>query len=74
MELFGLKYVRLNHRHLCLNNPINNINVKIDDVIHVSNISTYDVAVMENLKKLGVVISTHLRTEIIVFIRKIIPK
>ena len=31
-------------------------------------------AVMENLKKLSMVITTYLQTEIIVSIRKVIPK
>ena len=36
-----------------------NINVKIDDFIHGNDISTYNVAVMENFNDLSVVIATH---------------
>ena len=74
MEIFGLKYVRLNLRYLCLNHPINNINVKIDDAIHGNNISTNDMSVMENLKNLSVLITQHLITQIIVSNRNMIPK
>ena len=52
MEPFGLKYLRINLQYLCLYHPINNINVKIDDVIHGNDIITYNVAVMESLKKI----------------------
>ena len=53
--------VQLNFRYSCLNHPMNNLNVKIDDVIHGNYISKYTVAVMENLKNLSVVITTYLR-------------
>ena len=36
-----------------------NLNVKLDDVIHGNDISTYDVEVMDNFNNLGVVIDTH---------------
>ena len=42
MELFGIKYVRLNLRYLYLYHPIKNLNDKFDDVIPVNDISTYD--------------------------------
>ena len=67
-------FLRLNFRYLFLNDPINNLNVKIDDVIQGNNISTYDVAVMDNFNNLSVVINIHLKTEIMFSIRKIIPK
>ena len=51
-----------------------NLNVKLGDVIHGNDISTYGVAVMENFKILSVVISTHRNTEIMIFIRNIITK
>ena len=51
-----------------------NINVKLDDVIHGNDIITYGVAVMENFKPISVVITTDRNTEIMVFIRKVIPK
>ena len=51
-----------------------NLNVKLDDFIDDNDISTYGVAIMENFNNLGVVIATHWNTEIIFFIRKIIPK
>ena len=66
--------VRLYFRYLFLNRPIHNINVKLDDVIHGNDIITYGVAVMENFNLLNVVITTNRKTEIMVFIRKIIPK
>ena len=47
---------------------------KLDDVIHGNEISTYDGAVMDNFNNLSVVINTHRKTEIMVLIRKIIPK
>ena len=48
-----------------------NITLNIDDVIHVSNISMYDVAVIYNFNNLSVVINTYLKTEIMVSIQKI---
>ena len=66
--------VRINFRYLCLNHPIKNLNVRLDDVIHGNDISTYDVVVMENFKNLSVVNTTHRKTEIVVFNTKIIPK
>ena len=66
--------VRLIFRSLFLNYSINNLNVKLDDVIHGNDISTYDVAGMENFDNLSVVITTHWKTEIMVLIRKILPK
>ena len=76
MELFVIKYVRLNLRYLYLYHSIKNLNVKIDDVIHGNDISTYDQAHGSNgeLKKLSTVITTYLQTEIIVLIRKMISK
>ena len=66
--------VRINFQYLCLNHPINNLNVKLDDVIHGDENSTYGVAVMDNFNNLSVVIFTHRKIEIMGFIRKIIPK
>ena len=66
--------VRLNFRYLCLNLPINNLNVKLGDAIHGNDISPYGVAVMENLNNLSVAIATHRKTKIMVFIRKKIPE
>ena len=53
-----------------------NRNVKIDDFIHGNDISMYDQAhgVNGELKKLSIIITTYLQTEIIVSIRKMIPK
>ena len=66
--------VRLKFRYLCLNHPINNLNVKLDDVIHGNDIITYGLAVMENFDLINVVITTNRKTEIMVLIRKVIPK
>ena len=66
--------VRLYFRHLCLNHPINHINVKLDDVIHGNDIITFGVEVMDNFNLISVVITTNRKTEIMVVIRKIIPK
>ena len=66
--------MRLYFRYLSLNDPINNISVKLDDVIHGNDIITFGVAVMENLNLISVVINTNGKTEIIVFTRNIIPK
>ena len=60
--------------YLSLNHPINNLSVKLDDVINVNDIITFGVAVMENLDLISVVINTYRKTEIMVFIRKMIPK
>ena len=43
--------VRLNFQYLCLNHLLNNINVKLDDVIHGNDISTNGVVVMYNFNK-----------------------
>ena len=53
---------------------MNNINVKLDDIIRGNDIITYGVAVMENFNLINVVITTNRKTEIMVFIRKVIPK
>ena len=53
---------------------MNNPSVKLDDVIHGNDIITFVVSVMENFKLISVVITTNRKTEIMVFIRKIIPK
>ena len=66
--------VRLYFWYLSLNYPINNLSVKIDDVIQCNYIIMFGVAVMENFNLISVVITTYRKTEIIVFIRKIIPK
>ena len=66
--------IQLNLRYLCLNHPINNLNVKIDDIIYGNEIITYDVVVMDNFNSLSLVITAQLKTEIVVYIRKIIPK
>ena len=66
--------VRLYFRYLSLNYPINNLSVKLDDVIHVNYIITFGVVVMENFNLISVVITTNGKTEIIGLIRKIIPK
>ena len=59
MEIFGLKYVQPNFRYLCLNHPIKNLNLKLDDVTHGNDISMYDVAVMDNFNNVSVVVATH---------------
>ena len=66
--------VRLYFRYLSLNHPINNLSVKPGDVINGNDIITFGVAAMENFKLISVVITTNRKTEIMVFIRKIIPK
>ena len=66
--------VGLNFWYLCLNHPINNLNVKIDNVIHDNGISTYNMVVMDNFNDVSVVITTHFREDITVSIRKIITK
>ena len=63
--------VRLYFRYLSLNNPINNLIVKLDYVIHGNDIITFGVAVMDNFNLISVVITTNRKTEIMVFIRKI---
>ena len=68
------KSVRLCFWYLSLNYPINNIGVKIDDVIQCNYIITVGMAVMDNFNLISVVINTNRKTEIIVFIRRIIPK
>ena len=72
MELFRIKYERLKLRYLYQYNPIKNFNVEIDDVIHGSDIKTYDQAHGGN--GWNIVLNTYLQTEIIVSIRMIIPK
>ena len=57
-----------------LNYSINNRGVKIDDVIQNNYINTFGVALMENFNLISVVITTNRKTEIIVFIRRRIPK
>ena len=74
MDFFRLEYVRRNLRYLRLYHPMNNINVKIDDFIHGNDIITYNVAVMDNLDKFSVIITTYLEMEIIISIRMTIPK
>ena len=66
--------VRLYFRYLCLNHPINNLNVKLDDVIQGNDIITFGVAVMDNFNLINEVITKNRETEIMVLIRKIIPK
>ena len=66
--------VRLKFPYLFLYDPINNLNVRIYDGVHGNEISTNNAAVMYNFNNLSVVITTHLKTEIIVSIRKIITK
>ena len=44
MEFFRMKFVRLNLQNLYPYYPIKNLNVKIDEVIHGNDISTYDQA------------------------------
>ena len=48
--------------------------MKIDDVIHGNDTITYGVAVMENFNLISVVVTTNRKTEIMVFIIKVIPK
>ena len=67
-------FVRLNFWYLCLNNPINNLNVKLNDVIHGNDTITFGVVAMDNFNLISVVITTNKKTEIMVFIRKVIPK
>ena len=66
--------VRLYFQYLSLNYPINNLSVKLDDVIHGNDIITFGVAAMENFNLISVAITTNRKTEIIIFIRGIIPK
>ena len=66
--------VQLYFRCLSLNYPIKNRGVKIDDVIQCNYIITFGVGVMENFNLISVVITTNRKTEIIFFIRRIIPK
>ena len=66
--------VRLYSRYLSLNHPINNLSVKLDDGIHGNDIIMFGVAVMENFNLISVVITTNRKIEIMVFIRRIIPK
>ena len=66
--------VQLNFRYLCLNQSMQNLNVKIDFVIHGIDISTHNAVVMDNFNNLSVVINTHVKTEIVVSIGKIYPK
>ena len=66
--------VRLYFRYLSLNYPINNLIVKLDDVIHGNDIITSGMVVMEKFNLISVVITTNRKTEIMVFIIKIILK
>ena len=66
--------VRLYFRYFSLIDPINNQSVKIDVVIKCNYITTFGVAAIENLNLIIVVITTNRKTEIIVFIKRIIPK
>ena len=66
--------VRLYFRYFSLKYPINNVSVKLDDVIHGNDIINFGVAVMENFNLISVVITTNRNTELMVFIRRIIPK
>ena len=59
---------------MCLNHPINNLNVKLDVVIDGNDIITYGMSVMENFNLISVVITKNRNIEIMVFIRKVIPK
>ena len=54
--------VRLYFRSVCLNHPINNLNVKLYDVIHGNDINTYGMAVMENFSPINVVMITNRKT------------
>ena len=58
--------IQLYFWYLSLNFPINNLSVKLDDVIQGNDIITFGVAVMENLKLISVVITTNRKTEIMV--------
>ena len=66
--------VWLYFRYLSLNYPINNLSVKLDDVIQGNYIITFGMAVMENFNLISVLITTNRKTLIIVLIRRIIPK
>ena len=44
--------------------------MKLDDVIHGNDISTYGMMVMDNFKLLSVVITTQRKIDLKVFIRK----
>ena len=66
--------VQLYFQYLSLDYPINNISVKTDDFIRCNFIIKFGVVVMENFNLISVVITTNRRTEIIKFIRRIIPK
>ena len=46
----------------------------MDDVIQNNYINTFGVELMENLNLISVVITTNRKSEIIVFIGRIIPK
>ena len=66
--------VRLYLQYLSLNYTINIHSVKIEDVIQCNYINTFGVEVMEKFNLISVVITTNRKTEIMVFIRKIIHK
>ena len=51
--------VRLYFRYLSLNYPINNLSVKLYDVIHGNYIITVGVSVMENFNLISVAITTN---------------
>ena len=57
--------VQLYFQYSCLNNPINNLNVKLGDVIHGNEIITYGVTVIDKFNLISVVINTNRKTEII---------
>ena len=66
--------VQLYFGYLSLNYPMNNLSVKLDDVIQGNYIITFVMAVMETLNLISVVITTNRMKKIMVFIRRIIPK
>ena len=76
MEPFEIKYVRINLRYKYLYYPIKNSMLKfmMSYMVVTSVLRIKHMAVMENFKKLSMVITTYLQTEIIVSIRKMIPK
>ena len=55
-------FLGLYFRHLSLNYPINNLSVKLVDVIHGNDIITFGVALMENFNLIRVVITTNRKT------------
>ena len=61
-------------RYLSLNYPINNLSVKLDDVIQGNYIITFVMAVMDTFNLISVGITKNRKKEIMFFIRRIIPK